>query len=185
MLTSARTRLHERGFTLIEMMIAVTVTGILLVLAVPALRGVMENTRIRANAESLKYGMDLARQEAVRRNTQVEFAVVDEGWVVRVPTADDSAPQLHAGTGREASDLIDLTIAPDDDVPARITFDSFGRALATNPADDSAPITQIDIESVNPSGLSGYRPLRVQVLPGGASRLCDPAVDATDPRACL
>ena len=77
MLTPARTRLHERGFTLIEMMIAVTVTGILLVLAVPALRGVMENTRIRANAESLKYGMDLARQEAVRRNTQVEFAVVD------------------------------------------------------------------------------------------------------------
>ena len=185
MLRPARIRGHERGFTLIEMMIAVTVTGILLVLAVPALRGVLENTRIRANAESLKYGMDLARQEAVRRNTQVEFAVVDEGWVVRVPTADDSAEQLHAGTGREASDLIDLTIAPDDGVPARITFDSFGRALPTNPADDSDPITQIDVEVVNPSGISGYRPLRVQVLPGGASRLCDPAVDATDPTACL
>ncbi|MFO1405981.1 MAG: GspH/FimT family pseudopilin [Steroidobacteraceae bacterium] len=185
MLKPARVRRHSGGFTLIELMIAVTVAGILVVLAVPALRVVVENTRLRANAESLKYGLDLARQEAVRRNAQVEFAIVDEGWVVRVPTNNDSATPLHAGTGREASDLVRLTISPDDTVPARITFDSFGRALAANPADGSAPITQVDVESANPPDSDAYRPLRVQVLPGGASRLCDPAVDSTDARACL
>ena len=185
MLRPARVRRQSRGFTLVELMIAVTVAGILVILAVPAFRVVVENTRLRANAESLKYGLDLARQEAVHRNAQVEFAIVDEGWVVRVPTNDDSAAPLHAGTGREASDLVDLTISPDDSVPARVTFDSFGRSMATNPADGSAAITQIDVASANPPDSDAYRPLRVQVLPGGASRLCDPAVDATDARACL
>lgn len=171
------------GFTLVEMMIALTVIGILLVLGVPAMRGVVENTRIRATSESLKYGLDLARNEAVRLNQEMEFAITDEGWVVRVPTADDSAPLLHSGTGRESGSEVALTVLPTG--AARVTFDSFGRALAANRADASAPITAIDIESVNGATLTGYRPLQVQVLPGGAARLCDPAVDATDPRVCL
>jgi len=182
-LRPTRVRGLRAGFTLVELMIAMSIAGLLLVLGVPALRGVLENSRIRANSESLKYGLDLARAEAVRLNTQIEFASTAAGWVVRAPTADDSAAVLHAGTGREASDDVTLTFTPDD--ATRVTFDSFGRALGANPADGSPRITTIDIESRNPPGVSGYRPMRVQVLPGGATRLCDPAVDATDPRVCL
>jgi len=165
------------------MMIALAVVGLLLALGVPAMRGVLENSRIRATSESLKYGLDLARTEAVRLNTQMEFASTDAGWVVRAPTADDSGAVLHAGTGREASGDVAVTFTPDD--ATRVTFDSFGRALGTNPADGTPRITQIDVASANPPSVSGYRPMRVQVLPGGATRLCDPAVDATDPRVCL
>ncbi len=183
MLTSAPVRGRAPGFTLVEMMIVITVIGILLVLGVPALRGVLENSKLRATSESMKYGLDLARNEAVRLNRQMEFAYTDTGWVVRQPTDDDSGVVIHSGTGREAGGDVTLTFTPDD--ARRVTFDSFGRALATNPADDSAPISSIDVESVNAPTINGYRPMRVQVLTGGAARLCDPAVDDTDPRVCL
>lgn len=183
MLKPFRARGAAPGFTLIELMIAIAVTGILLVLGVPALRGVVENTRIRANAESVKYGLDLARNDAIRLNTQIEFASTPAGWVVRVPAADDSGQVMHRGTGREASHQVTLTMTPGDS--DRVTFDAFGRMLAVNPSDGSAPLTQVDVESANPPSTSGYRPMRVQVLPGGATRLCDPAVDASDPRVCL
>lgn len=180
MLKPGRARGAAPGFTLVELMIAITVTGILLVIGVPALRGVVENTRIRAVSESMKYGLDLARNEAVRLNTQVEFVSGATGWEVR-RVADGTV--LHAGTGREGgSALVTLTITPQD--ADRVTFDSFGRALATNP-DGTAALTQVDVESVTPSTASGYRPLTVQVLAGGVTRLCDPAVDATDPRVCM
>lgn len=178
-----RPRAAASGFTLIEMMMAITIVGILLVLGVPALRGVVENTRIRANGESMKYGLDLARTEAVRLNTQIEFARTADGWVVRAPTADDSGAVMHAGSGKETSDDVTLTYLPTDS--RRVTFDSLGRALATNPADGTPAITSVDVESTTPPTVDGYRPLRVQILPGGAARLCDPAVDDTDPRVCL
>ena len=171
------------GFTLVELMIAVTVTGILLVLGVPTLRGVVENTRIRANAESFKYGLDLARNDAIRLNTSVEFAWTPTGWVVRIPADDDSGPVQHSGTGSEASRQVTFTLTPAD--ADRITFDSLGNTLATNPSDGSTPLTQVEVESVNPPSISGYRPMRVQVLAGGTTRLCDPAVDADDPRVCM
>jgi hypothetical protein len=46
-------------------------------------------------------------------------------------------------------------------------------------------VTQLDFASLQPGGMTGYRPLRLQVRVGGAARVCDPAVATTDPRACL
>jgi type IV fimbrial biogenesis protein FimT len=179
-LKAMRARGAAPGFTLIEMMIAITITSILLVVGVPAMRGVVENTRIRAVSESLKYGLDLARNDAVRLNTQVEFVSSPTGWEVRRVS---DASVLHQGNGKESPAEVTLTITPDD--ADRVTFDAFGRNIALNPSDGSAPLTQIDIESTNPPTVGGYRPMRVQVLGGGVTRLCDPAVDATDPRVCL
>jgi type IV fimbrial biogenesis protein FimT len=179
-LRAAQARGAAAGFTLIELMLVITISAILLMLGVPALRGVVENTRIRAVSESLKYGLDVARNEAVRLNTQVEFVSSATGWQVR-RVADASV--LRSGTGKEGRQQVALTFTP---VGAdRVTFDSFGRTVGANPSDGSVPLTRIDIASAKPPGVSGYRPMRVQVLAGGVSRLCDPAVGATDPRACL
>jgi hypothetical protein len=51
--------------------------------------------------------------------------------------------------------------------------------------DGSEPITQVDLDSTNVPGTADYHPLRLQLLPGGMSRLCDPALPSTDSRACL
>jgi len=168
------------GFTLVELMITVAVVAVLLVLGVPTLRGVIENGRIRAAGESWKYGLTLARSEAVRRNAQVEFVTDAGGWEVRLVTTGEV---LHEAAGIEGAQRLDITILPDD--ATIVTYDSFGRVVDPNP-DDSEPIVQVDIESTNPPVEDDrYHPLRLQVLAGGMTRLCDPNVAATASSACL
>ena len=169
------------GFTLIEMMITIAVIALLLVAGVPTMRGVIENGRIRAAGESWKYALTLARNEAVRRNTVVEFVTGAAGWEVRLVA---NGAVLHQGADIEGVANLDVTFTP---VGAdRVTFDGFGRIVDPNP-DGSEPIVEVDIASVNPPNLAvgNYHPLRLQVLAGGMTRLCDPAVATTDPRACL
>jgi type IV fimbrial biogenesis protein FimT len=183
-LKTPRARGAAPGFTLIELMIAIAIVAILLVLGVPTLRGVIENTRIRTAAESWNYGITLARNNAVRLNTTVEFLVDNTGWQVRrLDPVANAFVVLHRGSGKEGAANLNITIAPEG--ADRIAFNSLGRALAASLSDGSAPITGIDFESAVPSGLSGYRPLRIQVLAGGMTRVCDPHVANTDPRTCL
>jgi type IV fimbrial biogenesis protein FimT len=168
------------GVTLVEFMIAITVLGILLVAGAPAMRGLIENGRIRTAAESWKYGLALARAEAVRRNAPVEFLSDNSGWQVRRVS---DATVLHRGSSGEAAAGLALTIVPDG--ANRVTYDTLGRTVSPNLADGSDAMAQVDFASANPPAVAGYRPLRLQLLAGGLSRLCDPAVGATDPRVCL
>jgi len=168
------------GYTLIEMMITIAVLGILITLGGPALSMVLTNSRIRTAGESWKYGLMLARAEAIRLNTQVEFVSDATGWQVRQVGA---AQALHQASGREGTSRLTITTTPE--ATDRVTFDSLGRRIDPNPSDDSEPIDSVDIESTNAPTGNGYRPLRVQVVAAGTARLCDPAVPATDARACL
>ena len=88
------------GFTLIELMITIAIGAILIVIGVPTMRGVIENGRIRAAGESWKYGLALARTEAIRRNTQVEFVSDADGWQVLI-VADGTV--LHQAAGNEGA----------------------------------------------------------------------------------
>lgn len=64
---------RDAGFSLIELLIGVTIAGILLVMGIPSFKSWLQNTEIRTAAESIQNGLELARAEAVRRNTQVRF----------------------------------------------------------------------------------------------------------------
>ena len=88
--------------------------------------------------------LTLARNEAVRRNAQVEFVTDADGWEVRIVA---TATVLHQGSGKRGRRRPRVTITPDD--ADRVTFDSFGRVVDPNP-DGSEPIPQVDIASANP-----------------------------------
>ena len=166
------------GVTLIELLIAVSVTAILLAIATPSMRAFIENVRIRATSESLQNGLALARAEAVRRNQAIEFVRLTTGWVVRVP---GTSAALHTASGKEGNNGIAVTIAPSG--ADRITYDAFGRTTAN--ADGSSPLSTVDIASAHPPSVGNYRPLRVQIQATGAPRVCNPAVSSTDSKACL
>lgn len=174
----ARHRAH--GFTIVELMVTVAVFALLSALAVPMMRSVIENTHIRAAAQSLQNGLSMARAEAVRLNTQVEFVLTGAGWSIQ-RVSDGSL--LQQASGKELPSGTTITPAPAGST--RITFDAFGQTVATNPSDGSAALTQIDVVATNPSGSSSYKPMRIQFAAGGLARLCDPNAASTEPKACL
>lgn len=61
----------SRGFTLLELMIGLLVSAILLVVAVPAFRSVLQQNRVASAVNSLVGALALARSDAVKRGVQV------------------------------------------------------------------------------------------------------------------
>jgi type IV fimbrial biogenesis protein FimT len=168
------------GFTVTELVVTIGVFALLTAIAVPTLRNVMQNSRVRAAAASLQNGLAMARAEAVRLNTQVEFVVTANGWSINQIS---SGALLQQASGKERAGGLTITATP---VGAdRITFNAFGRIVSVNPSNASAPVTQLNIAATNPLSTPDYRPLRVQVLGGGLARVCDPAAASTEPKACL
>lgn len=199
-----------RGFTLVEVMIALSILGILIMMALPNLVTWIQNTQIRTAAEGMQAGLTLARSEALRRNTTVRFQLVDTlssgcgysvmgtNWVVSladatgacdVDASDTVAPQIiQKRSGNEGSSSAQVIATGGQSVQ----FNGLGRVMLTSGGMAlPAPINRIDIS--NPGGgacktSTGNEPmrcLRITVSTGGQIRMCDPAVtDNTDPRFC-
>ncbi len=194
------------GVTLIELMIAITILGILLVLGLPESFKWMQNTRIRTSAESISNGLQLARGEAVRRNTRVEFVLTADpntttanvitnnsgpNWVVR---AYDSLGNLVfiQGAAENSPNVVINSDVPNVTFNAVISngvvFNGLGRACDDLGACLGANGTNIKV--TNPKGgacvaAGPMRCLKVEVQSGGQIKMCDPAAPAGDNRACL
>lgn len=116
------------GFTLIEVMTALVILGILLTVGVPAVNQMMAGQRVKSVAADLHTSLVLARGEAVVRNRQVTVAPAadstwEEGW--RVTEEDsDAGPLLQ----HSLESGVEITSEPAE--IAQIVFRPNGRASA-------------------------------------------------------
>lgn len=69
-----------RGFTLLELLIVMAIVAIVATLAAPSFNGVLERQRVRTVADMLRSSIDLARSEAVKRNTPITVSRVSDDW---------------------------------------------------------------------------------------------------------
>lgn len=88
-------RIPQRGFTLIELMVAIAVLAVILLLAVPGFRQMLEAQRLRATTFDMMTDLTLARSEALKRGKDVTLKPVTvgnwvDGWRVLVGTEEVS-----------------------------------------------------------------------------------------------
>ena len=101
-------RRHQAGYTLGELLITISVVGILASVAVPGMQNVVLNNRRVSVSNDMAYSIQLARSEAITRNQQVivcpsrngvsclDSSGWSEGWIAFNSTDTDKVP---GGTG--------------------------------------------------------------------------------------
>lgn len=70
---------HARGVTLLELLVALTILGILAAAAAPNFKSFLHNSRLASEATKLFLDVELARSEAARRNATVTICPMDSG----------------------------------------------------------------------------------------------------------
>jgi type IV fimbrial biogenesis protein FimT len=74
-LLKAEHRWVSLGFTIVELLVAMAVAGILAAIGIPAFNSFVQNDRDTSQINSLAMSLNLARSEAVKRNTSVGVKV--------------------------------------------------------------------------------------------------------------
>ena len=77
------------GFTIIELMVTVTIMAILLSLAAPSLGNLVRDQRVKTATFDVYSAVTFARSEAIKRNVDVQIVPVDaaewaSGWSIQV-----------------------------------------------------------------------------------------------------
>lgn len=93
--------MQNRGFTLIELVMAIAILSILLTIAIPSFRSLIINNRIATQSNDFISDIAHARAEAVRRNARISIcksntgtscvtgANWQDGWVVWLDSDND------------------------------------------------------------------------------------------------
>ncbi|PCJ21668.1 MAG: hypothetical protein COB04_02885 [Gammaproteobacteria bacterium] len=136
----------SRGYTLIEMMVTVSIAGVILSLAIPSYNNLVNDEYIAGASNQLLGAMRLARSEAVKRKTQVKVCAGNggrqcadvnnswvNGWIVYVDTNNNDAiddVDTVIKVMRPAGNS--LTITPDANLyNLNVTFFSKGQVSAS------------------------------------------------------
>lgn len=195
------TNTQHAGFTLIELVIVVAISGVLLALGLPSFNTWTQNAKIRTAAGAIQNGLQLARGEAVRRNALIRFqltstvgndcilSTTSTNWVVSFdnPAGSCSGPFLN-----EAFPVSDTANNPAPRIIQVRTTAEGSSSVAAN-ADQSTIIfnglgrantaATIDVNQ-GTNSCTACRTLRVAVSTGGQIRMCDPNLPAGDPQTC-
>lgn len=166
----------QRAFTLIELMVALAVLGLVLSFVIGSFSGMLSRQRLQAAAENLYDMMLLARAESISRNGNVYVSVVEgASWCYGM---DDTATcacstsndcQVNADTKvTTGTDYTGITL--DNADIASLCYDA-RRGLPAATSGSSCSNTAISESSFTFSNANGDQ-LTVRINPVGRLRLC-------------
>lgn len=180
-----RRQSEQRGFTLIELMVVITILAVLATLGIPSLMEMLQNTQVRTAAESILDGLQVARSEAVRRNAHTQFVLgPGTGWTVfeiNPPTsgvACGTISTIQTRSGSEGSEK--ATVAVTGTAGPGATSVTFTPTGWTTGSCSANPIAQINVGS-SVLDSTQERPMEIRISASGGMRMCAPWTgDATD-----
>lgn len=122
-----RIPINNAGFTLIELMVTITVAAILLVVGIPSYQYAILNSRVKTAASDFHISLLLARSEAIKRGGNIVVSDNGTGWDIT-----DSTTSEVVRSYKDLSPDVDLLCDTDgnnspDACPASITINRNGR----------------------------------------------------------
>lgn len=163
------------GFSLIELVVAMAVMGVVLARGVPTVTGWVQNTQIRTAAEAVQNGLQIARQQAVQLNTKVKFTLTGSDWSISVVN-----PATAIQSRTNSVDTPNASIAGSQ---TEVVFNGLGRVSPSPSSLISFAVTNPTWGTCAAAG-GGMHCMSVTVQSGGQIRLCDPKLPNTDPQSC-
>jgi type IV fimbrial biogenesis protein FimT len=196
------------GFTIVELLVTMSIAAVLLALGAPALGTYLQNSKLGAATSGLYSAIQTARTEAIRRNGQAQFVLTDtpvstpnlanvlapavagRNWVVRAAIGAGVNQMIESKSGAEgesnaaapAIQLAGAGVAPTPPFDGTITFNGLGETFppgATYTIDVTNPTAGVCAAAAGP-----IRCRRITVSAGGQIAACDPAAPAGDSRFC-
>jgi type IV fimbrial biogenesis protein FimT len=192
-----------RGFTLIEVMVTVAIVVIIITLAAPSFKNMIEMQRLRSITSQLVTDLQYARNEAVSRNTLVKLSFQANAGagmtcylIYTSPNSDIASRcncELPAASACPAGSMQIKTVQIPDSLGVRVeipiateydtafAFDHVTGGLYKIPTDDFAePFDGIKIESY----LDDARKLAVKVNRAGRPSVCAPESSRMSEQPC-
>ena len=195
------TRRHHsgvQGFTLVELLIAVAVIAIILVVAAPSFRDMVQMQRLRSITAQLVTDLQFARNEAVSRGILLRLSFQSNAsmtcyslYTSRVidnrcdcllgPEAACQNGNVEVRTVQVPRNLGVQVVIPNTEFDTAFAFDNVTGGLFVIPTDDVAlPFDGIKIESF----IDNSRKLVVKLNRAGRPSICKPAGSTMTEPAC-
>lgn len=160
------------GFSLIELLIALSILSYMLVLSAPSFTTWINNLRLRNQAEGAMLGIMSAQSEAIRRNSNFVFEFENENNSWRVYQESNPGSIVSSSTGLNYLPPVSYLGASSTNKVRKITFSGLGVSRENA---DTVPILS-GIVFAPPAGQDGVKTLRLSVPSGGSPYICDPGV---------
>lgn len=116
------------GFTLIELVVTITVLGIIASLGIPAMRGLVASAAMQAHVTTYAQALHTARHLAVSRGRPVTLCALDAQqrcsgrWRQHLSIFEDNDRDGTLASARDI--LVDVVVKGDDDI--RVEWRGFG-----------------------------------------------------------